>query len=225
MSAGWQQGRGAGPREMPPSWYSRHRAGSADTCPEAGAGNQELYSELRDRSEIASDLCFESQESESSRKHPGLVGFLFCFVSLLAGPPRHTWNSVTVKLAGGTGRPSFPTCHLAPPTQIPGKSMAWGCVQKSKERLHSLPSSSERAVCPQRPVGPVCTGREVGTAGVALLPEPLPWGMCSLWCCGVPGCGTSRVGFRVSGRKWDLLPSYPTFPHSLQFGGRDQDKS
>ena len=53
MLAGWQQAWGAGPREMLPSWYSRHGAGSADTCPEAGAGNQELYSELRDRSEIS----------------------------------------------------------------------------------------------------------------------------------------------------------------------------
>ena len=87
MSAGWQQGLGAGPQELPPSWYRRLRAGSADTCPEAGAGNQELYSELRDRSEIASDLCLESQESESSRKHSGLVGFLFCFAFCRASPP------------------------------------------------------------------------------------------------------------------------------------------
>ena len=72
---------------VPPSWYRRHRAGSADTCPEAGAGNQELYSELRNRSEIVSDLCLESQESESSRKHSGLVGFLFCFAFCRASPP------------------------------------------------------------------------------------------------------------------------------------------
>ena len=90
--------------------------------------------------------------------------------------------------------------------------MAWGCVRRSKERLHSPPSSSGRAVGPQRPVGPVRTGREVGTAGVALLPEPLPWGTCSVWRRGVPRCGRSRVGFRVSGRKWTFFPPILLFP-------------
>ena len=54
----------------------------------------------------------------------GLFGFvLFRF---LQGLPTTCWNSVTVGLAGGTGRLSLPTCH----SETPQKRSLRACVKK-----------------------------------------------------------------------------------------------